>query len=77
MSVAVWDGLQLARWVWLLLGRGKQGPHGESCKPVDKAKKANKTKKIKKIKKTKTQIRVATWNLGTLNKRNAKYSLSR
>ena len=41
---------------------------GESCKPPAKSKK---TKKPKKMKKTKTNIRVATWNLGSLNKRNA------
>ena len=37
-----------------------------------KTKKAKKTKKMKKMKKTKTNIRVATWNLGTLNERDAK-----
>ena len=40
--------------------------HSKSCKPPAKTKK---TKKIKKIKKTK--VRVATWNLGTLNQRSA------
>ena len=47
---------------------------GESCKPQAKSKKTKKTKKMKKTITVwcKTNITVATWNLGSLNKRNVK-----
>ena len=45
--------------------------NGKSCKPLAKTKMTKKIKKTKKLKKTKTNIRVATWNVGTLKGKDA------
>ena len=46
-------------------------PAPTKTKKTKNINKAKKTKNMKRMKKTKTNVRVATWNLGTLNNREA------